>query len=81
MHQTLPFLLAIVALVVLIEMLAKKIKVAYPILLVLAGLLISTIPSLPKLRLNPDLIFFVFLPPLLYEACWNISFKQMRQVR
>lgn len=80
MHQTLPFLLAIVALVVLIEMLAKKIKVAYPILLVLAGLLISTIPSLPKLRLNPDLIFFVFLPPLLYEACWNISFKQMRQM-
>lgn len=80
MPQTLPFLLAVVALIVLIEMLAKKVKVAYPILLVLAGLLISTIPSLPKLKLDPDWIFFVFLPPLLFEACWGISFKQMKRM-
>ncbi|MPR35488.1 Na+/H+ antiporter [Salmonirosea aquatica] len=75
MHQTLPFLLAVVVLIVLIEILAKKIKVAYPILLVLAGLLISTIPMVPKIKLDPDWIFFIFLPPLLFDAAWSISTK------
>ncbi|HEY0261732.1 MAG TPA: cation:proton antiporter, partial [Chitinophagales bacterium] len=75
MHETLPFLLIVVVLIVLIELLAKKIKIAYPILLVLAGLIISTIPEAPKLKINPDWIFFVLLPPLLFEASWSISFK------
>lgn len=79
MHQTLPFLLGIVVLIVLIELLAKKIKIAYPILLVLAGLLISAIPAVPKIEIDPDWIFFIFLPPLLFEASWSISFKGIRQ--
>ncbi|MGN6437564.1 MAG: Na+/H+ antiporter [Agriterribacter sp.] len=80
MHQTLPFLLAIIVLIVLLILLAKKIKVAYPILLVLAGLLISSIPSVPKIKLDPDWIFFIFLPPLLFEAAWSISYKQMKKM-
>ena len=48
-------------------MLANKIKVAYPVLLVLAGLAISFIPKIPVIQIEPDLIFFIFLPPLLYE--------------
>ncbi len=79
MHTILPFLLAMIAAVVLLEMLAAKLKIAYPILLVVAGLLISFIPGLPILRINPDLIFFIFLPPLLFEACWSISFKEMKK--
>lgn len=77
MHTILPFLLAMVAAVVLLEMWADKLKIAYPILLVLAGLLVSFIPGLPAVKINPDLIFFVFLPPLLFEASWSISFKEM----
>ena len=54
--------------IVLIQMLAGKLKVAYPILLVVAGLCISFIPGLPALHISPDLIFFIFLPPLLFES-------------
>lgn len=79
MHTILPFLLAMIAAVVLLEMWAAKLKIAYPILLVLAGLGISFIPGLPMLHINPDLIFFIFLPPLLFEASWSISFKEMRK--
>lgn len=79
MHTILPFLLAMIAAIVLLNMLATKLKVAYPILLVIAGLLVSFIPGLPTLRIDPDLIFFIFLPPLLFEASWSISFKEMKK--
>jgi Na+/H+ antiporter len=79
MHTLLPFLLAMIAVIVLLNMLAAKLKVAYPILLVVAGLLISFIPGLPMVRIDPDLIFFIFLPPLLFEASWTISFKEMKK--
>lgn len=58
-------------------MLAKKLQIAYPVLLVMAGLLISFIPGLPKIELEPELIFVIFLPPILYEAAWNASFKEL----
>ena len=79
MHSTLPFLLAMIAAIVLLEMWAKHLKIAYPILLVVAGLLISFIPGLPRVKINPDLIFFMFLPPLLFEASWSVSFKEMKK--
>lgn len=79
MHTILPFLLAMVVAIVLLEMWATKLKVAYPILLVIAGLLVSFVPGLPKVKINPDLIFFIFLPPLLFEAAWSISYKEMRK--
>lgn len=79
MHSILPFLLAMVAAIVLLEMWATKLRIAYPILLVVAGLLISFIPGLPAVRINPNLIFFIFLPPLLFEAAWSISFKEMKK--
>ena len=79
MHSLLPFLLAMVAAIVLLNMWATKLKIAYPILLVVAGLLVSFIPGLPVLRIHPDLIFFIFLPPLLCEAAWSISFKEMKK--
>src|SRR3954466_8486143 len=79
MNEQLPFMLALIAAIVLIEMLATKLRVAYPVLLVVAGLLISFIPGLPKVQVDPDLIFFIFLPPLLFEAAWSISFKEMKR--
>ncbi len=79
MHSVLPFLLAMVAAIVLLEMWATKLKIAYPILLVVAGLLISFIPGLPAVKISPDLIFFIFLPPLLFEAAWTVSFKEMKK--
>lgn len=72
-----PFYLALIVAIVLLIMLAKRIRVAYPILLVLAGLAISFVPGLPSIQINPDLIFLIFLPPLLYEAAWAISWKEL----
>ena len=52
--------------IMLLIMLANRLKVAYPILLVLGGLAISLIPNMPAITLNPDLVLIIFLPPLLY---------------
>lgn len=79
MHTLLPFLLAMVAAIVLLQMLANKLRVAYPILLVIAGLFVGFLPGLPRVHVDPDLIFFIFLPPLLFAAAWNISWKEMRR--
>lgn len=79
MHTILPFFLAMIAAIVLLNMWAVKLKIAYPILLVVFGLLVSFIPGLPVVKINPDLIFFIFLPPLLFEAAWSISFKEMKR--
>ncbi|RYU86185.1 Na+/H+ antiporter [Mucilaginibacter terrigena] len=79
MHQQLPFILALIAAIVLIEMLASRLRIAYPVLLVVAGLLISFIPGLPVVKIDPNMIFFIFLPPLLFDASWSISFKEMKK--
>jgi len=75
MHHNLLLILGLLFVVFLLVMLAQKIKVAYPIFLVLAGLGISIIPGMPRITLDPDLIFLLFLPPLLYEAAWYTSWN------
>lgn len=63
--------------ILLLVMLAQKLKVAYPIILVLGGLLLSLIPGIPIIDIDPELIFIIFLPPLLYEAAWYTSWKDL----
>lgn len=75
MHHNLLLILSLLFVVMLLVLVAKKIKVAYPIFLVIAGLAISFIPGMPVLSLDPDLIFLIFLPPLLYEAAWYTSWN------
>lgn len=77
MIEHFPLYLAMMVAIVLLIMLANKIKVAYPVLLVIAGLLISVIPGVPVLHIDPEMIFIIFLPPLLYEAAWAISWKEL----
>ncbi|MCS3529296.1 Na+/H+ antiporter [Chryseobacterium sp. JUb7] len=77
MIENFPFYLSLIVAIILLIMLANKIKVAYPVLLVLAGLMISFIPGIPMIRIDPELIFIIFLPPLLYEAAWSISWKEL----
>lgn len=79
MHTLLPFVLILILLTVFLTIWANKLKIAYPILLVVAGLAISFIPGLPIIKIDPDLIFFIFLPPLLFEAAWGVSFKEMKK--
>ena len=77
MLEDFPFYLGLIVAIVLLIMLANKIKVAYPVLLVLAGLAISFVPGIPAVHIDPELIFVIFLPPLLYEASWAISWKEL----
>jgi CPA1 family monovalent cation:H+ antiporter len=72
-----PFYLTLIIAIVLLVVLADKIKVAYPVVLVVAGLLISFIPGIPVLHIEPELIFIIFLPPLLYDAAFAISWKEL----
>jgi monovalent cation/hydrogen antiporter len=81
MTEHFSFYLIVVFVIVMLIILADKIKVAYPILLVISGLLISFIPGVPTLNINPELIFIIFLPPLLYEAAWAISWKALYKWR
>lgn len=58
--------------------LARKLQTPYPIVLVVAGLLLGFVPGIPKITLEPDLIFLVVLPPLLYAAAWVTSWRDFR---
>ncbi|WP_160715972.1 Na+/H+ antiporter [Chitinophaga solisilvae] len=77
MLEHFPFYLGLIVLIILLIMLGNRIRVAYPVLLVLAGLGISFIPGIPALKIDPELIFIIFLPPLLYEAAWANSWKEL----
>lgn len=61
-----------------VVMVGRRLKVPYPIALVLGGLCISLIPGLPTIHLNPELVFLVFLPPLLFAAAWFTSWPDFK---
>lgn len=67
--------------IVMLTMLSDKLRISYPILLVISGLLISLVPGMPSITLQPDLVFLIFLPPLLYAAAWNTSWKDFWRMR
>lgn len=52
--------------VAVLAIVARRTGVPYPILLVLGGALLGFVPGLPQIELAPDLVFLIFLPPLLY---------------
>ncbi|MCH5596697.1 Na+/H+ antiporter [Niabella ginsengisoli] len=61
--------------VMMLVLIGQKLKVAYPIFLVIAGLIISFIPGMPAFQIHPDIVFLIFLPPILFEAAWFTSWK------
>ncbi|MGC2110331.1 MAG: Na+/H+ antiporter [Candidatus Korobacteraceae bacterium] len=77
-HSTELMLLSLLAFVAIFGAIAQKLQRPYPIVLVIAGLLLSFSPRVPKITLNPDVIFLVVLPPLLYSAAWLTSWREFR---
>lgn len=61
-----------------IALLARKLDIPYPIVLVLAGLALAFVPGMPRVALEPDVVFLVVLPPLLYAAAWQTSWREFR---
>ena len=73
--------LVLVALLVIVTgalVCALVLRVAYPILLVLAGIVLALIPGLPHPELNPKIVLFGILPPLLYSTAYYTSVRELR---
>lgn len=68
----------ILAIVIGLSAFADKAKLPYPILLVIVGIAIGFIPTMTEIEINPEIIFLIFLPPLLYDASFNISQKDFK---
>lgn len=79
MHENLLLILGLLFAVMLLVMLAQKLRIAYPIFLVLAGLGIGFFPGVPIVEIDPELIFLIFLPPILYEAAWYTSWRDFKK--
>jgi CPA1 family monovalent cation:H+ antiporter len=66
-----------------VYLLGRKIKINYTILLVIVGLLLVPISKIEffsfinDFKLTPDILFFIFLPVLLFEAAYNINYKDL----
>ncbi|HEY4790210.1 MAG TPA: Na+/H+ antiporter [Actinomycetes bacterium] len=75
-----PELLLLVLMVAVggLSVLAGTIRVPYPILLVLGGLVLGFLPGVPPAELPPDLVLVLFLPPLLYQAAFFSSPRDLR---
>ena len=64
----------LIVLAVLVNV-ARRLDISYPIVLVLGGLVLALFPRLPEIRLEPEIVFLVFLPPLLYPAALFTSWR------
>src|SRR6476660_7162115 len=64
--------------VAMLALVARKLTIPYPILFVVGGSMLGLIPKLPKVRLDPELVFLFVLPPLLYPAALFTSWRDFR---
>ena len=78
LHQ-LEVIIMLLAVVLALTTIAQKIRIPYPIFLVLGGLALGLVPGLPAVTLHPDLVFLVFLPPILWAAAYFTSLREFRQ--
>lgn len=70
--------LAIMLAVVVLSLLARRLHIPYPIFFVIGGTLLGFIPGLPQVHLNPELLFLLVLPPLLFPAALFTSWRDFR---
>jgi Na+/H+ antiporter len=61
-----------------LAIIARRLGIPYPILLVLGGLAIGFVPGLPRIELEPDIVFLLFLPPILFGAGYFTSIRDFK---
>src|SRR5271170_8259846 len=79
LHAVEIVILLLLVMVAGFAVMARRLQVPYPIVLVLAGLGISFVPHVPRVPLDPNIVFVVFLPPLLYASAWTVSWREFRR--
>src|SRR6516162_344596 len=78
MTATIQTLLLLVAVLVVVAIIARRFNIAPSILLVIAGVLIALTPGMPRIELAPELVLFGILPPLIYLAGVEMSWREFR---
>jgi len=71
------FVLALLIAVAALVSLARRLGIAYPIFLVIGGLLLGLVPGLPRPHVEPDLIFVLVLPPILYTTAFFTPLRSL----
>lgn len=79
--QNIATVIILLAVVTALAEITDRIKIPYPILLVLAGIGIGLFPGLPHIALDPEIVFLVFLPPILYAAAWTTSWVDFKAAK
>ena len=79
--SSIELVLGLLVAVTALALLAGRLHVPYPILLVLGGLGLGFVPGLPPVSLAPEVVFLVFLPPLLQAAGWYTSVQDLKTNR
>lgn len=78
MPTTITLLVSLLVVVVGLSALATRLAIPSPIVLVIGGVLLSVLPGLPPIDLAPDLVLFLFLPPLIYASAWQSSWRDFQ---
>lgn len=74
-------IIILMSILVGLNYISGKIRISFPILLVITGLAISLIPGITPISLNPNVVFLIFLPPLLYQASFDISWHDFKRLK
>ena len=77
-HFTIAALIVLLLIASAVAMATKWVPVPYTVALVIVGLAISPFSFRPAVHISPDLIWLIFLPPLLFEASWNLKLDSLR---
>lgn len=79
LHAVEAVILLLLVLIAVFAVMARRLKTPYPIVLVLAGLIISFFPRIPRIPLDPNVVFVIFLPPLLYASAWQMPWREFKR--
>src|SRR6266568_8168547 len=78
MSSTVTLFFSLLVAIVALTAVATRLRLPYVILLVLGGLALGFVPGLPDIKLDPELVLFLFLPPLIYSSAWLTSWREFR---
>ena len=76
--STITLVFGLLVAIVTLTAVATRLRLPYVILLVLGGLALGFVPGLPDIKLDPELVLFLFLPPLIYSSAWLTSWREFR---